>query len=39
MVARAKYDAWAQRRGMSSDAAMKAYIELVDGLKKRDAAG
>jgi diazepam-binding inhibitor (GABA receptor modulator, acyl-CoA-binding protein) len=27
---RAKYDAWAKRKGMSKDAAMEAYIALVD---------
>lgn len=27
---RAKFDAWAQRRGTAPDAAMTAYIELVD---------
>jgi len=26
---RAKYDAWAKRKGMTKDAAMSAYIELV----------
>ena len=26
---RAKYDAWAKRKGMTKDAAMKAYIDLV----------
>jgi diazepam-binding inhibitor (GABA receptor modulating acyl-CoA-binding protein) len=26
---RAKYDAWAKRKGVSKDAAMQAYIELV----------
>lgn len=26
---RAKYDAWARRKGMTKDAAMQAYIELV----------
>ena len=26
---RAKYDAWANRKGMTKDAAMQAYIELV----------
>jgi diazepam-binding inhibitor (GABA receptor modulator, acyl-CoA-binding protein) len=26
---RAKYDAWARRKGMSKEAAMAAYIELV----------
>lgn len=29
---RAKYDAWAERRGMSTDEAMTAYIELADSL-------
>ncbi|MCA9710024.1 MAG: acyl-CoA-binding protein [Myxococcales bacterium] len=29
---RAKYDAWERRKGMSQDAAKKAYIELVDEL-------
>jgi acyl-CoA-binding protein len=28
----AKYDAWQKRRGMASDEAMQAYIDLVDGL-------
>ena len=28
----AKYDAWAKRRGMSTDDAMQAYIDLVDRL-------
>ena len=28
----AKYDAWEKRRGMSSDEAMQAYIDLVDQL-------
>ena len=26
---RAKYDAWAERKGMSSEAAMQTYVELV----------
>ena len=26
---RAKYDAWAKRKGMAKDAAMQAYIDLV----------
>ena len=30
---RAKYDAWATLEGMSSDAAMTAYIEKVEALK------
>ena len=29
---RAKYDAWAGRKGMARDAAMRAYIALVDRL-------
>ncbi|HRE89122.1 MAG TPA: acyl-CoA-binding protein [Myxococcota bacterium] len=29
---RAKWDAWEKRKGMSADAAMEAYIELVDRL-------
>ena len=32
---RAKYDAWSSRRTMSRDAAMKAYIALVDRLTKK----
>ena len=31
---RAKYDAWADRKGMSREAAMKAYVKLVEHLKK-----
>ena len=31
-VGGAKFDAWEIRRGMSSDAAMQAYIDLVDEL-------
>jgi acyl-CoA-binding protein len=30
--AAAKYEAWKKRRGMSSDEAMQAYIDLVDRL-------
>ena len=33
--ARAKYDAWSARKGMSKDAAMKAYVKLVNHLKSR----
>lgn len=33
--ARAKYDAWADRKGMSTDAAMKAYVKLVTHLKSK----
>ena len=29
MKGRAKYDAWAKRKGMTKDAAMQAYIDLV----------
>ena len=29
---RAKFDAWAERKGMSKDAAMTAYVALVDKL-------
>jgi acyl-CoA-binding protein len=32
LVGRAKYDAWAGRKGMSKEAAMTAYIALVDRL-------
>ena len=28
----AKYDAWSKRRGMSSEDAMQAYIDLIDRL-------
>jgi acyl-CoA-binding protein len=31
-VGGAKYDAWEKRRGMSSDQAMQAYVDLVDRL-------
>jgi acyl-CoA-binding protein len=31
---RAKYDAWAKRKGTSKDEAMKAYVALVDGLER-----
>ena len=37
MIARAKYDAWAKKRGMPADGAMRAYVELVEDLKKRDS--
>ena len=33
--ARAKYDAWADRKGMSKDVAMKAYVKLVNHLKSK----
>ena len=34
MKGRAKFDAWASRKGMTKDAAMKAYVALVDKLVK-----
>ena len=30
---RTKYDAWKKKKGMSEDAAMQAYIDLVEKLK------
>jgi len=33
VVARAKYDAWAARKGVKKDAAMRAYIKLVEHLQ------
>jgi len=33
--ARAKYDSWADRKGMSKDVAMKGYVKLVNHLKSR----
>jgi acyl-CoA-binding protein len=33
--ARAKYDAWADRKGMSKDVAMKGYVKLVQHLKSQ----
>lgn len=35
-VARAKYDAWASRKGIKRDAAMRAYIKLVEHLQAVD---
>lgn len=32
---RAKFDAWSGKKGMSKDAAMEAYIALVDRLVKK----
>ena len=32
MKGRAKYDGWAKQKGMMKDAAMQAYVDLVDGL-------
>jgi len=33
MVGRAKWDAWNERKDMSKDEAMQAYIDLVESLK------
>jgi len=33
-VARAKYDAWEARRGMSKDVAMRGYVKLVAHLQE-----
>lgn len=33
-VARAKFDAWAKKKGMAKDAAITAYIALVEKLKR-----
>lgn len=33
MVGRAKYDAWAEFKGKTADAAMQDYIDLVESLK------
>ena len=33
MVARAKYDAWAEAKGKSKDEAMQEYVDLVESLK------
>ena len=33
---RAKYDAWARRKGTTRDAAMKSYVALVGELEKSD---
>jgi acyl-CoA-binding protein len=35
--ARAKHDAWTTRKGMSRDAAMKEYVELVAALVRKYA--
>jgi len=32
---RAKYDAWAERKGMSSEVAMQTYVDLVAKLAKK----
>jgi acyl-CoA-binding protein len=33
-VGRAKYDAWARLKGTTQDKAQKAYVDLVERLKK-----
>jgi len=38
-VGRAKYDAWAEHKGKSLDEAKQAYIDFVEDLKQKDAAG
>ena len=35
-VARAKYDAWAARNGMSREVAMKACVKLINHLQALD---
>lgn len=35
-VARAKYDAWKDREGMTRETAMKAYVKLVNHLKSKE---
>ncbi len=34
LIARAKYDAWAGRKGISKEEAMQQYIDLVESLKQ-----
>ncbi len=34
LTGRAKYDAWATRKGLTNDKAMQAYVDLVEKLKK-----
>ena len=33
-VGRAKYDAWSEKKGMSPEEAMQAYVDLVDRLEQ-----
>jgi acyl-CoA-binding protein len=33
MVGRAKFDAWAELKGQSSDEAMQSYIHLIESMK------
>jgi diazepam-binding inhibitor (GABA receptor modulator, acyl-CoA-binding protein) len=34
LTGRAKYDAWTTKKGLASDKAMQAYVDLVERLKK-----
>ncbi len=34
-VGRAKYDAWAKLKGLTSDEAMQRYVDTIEDLKKR----
>lgn len=34
LTGRAKFDAWATRRGLTNDKAMQAYVDLVEKLKQ-----
>jgi acyl-CoA-binding protein len=36
-VARAKFDAWAARKGMKRDVAMRGYVKLVEHLQSLEA--
>lgn len=33
MIGRAKYDAWAESKGLASDEAMRQYVALIEALK------
>lgn len=35
MVARAKFDAWSERKGMAQDAAAAAYVATVEALEEK----
>ena len=35
-VGRAKFDAWSSRKGVDRSAAMRAYVELVERLRRED---
>lgn len=39
MVARAKYDAWAKRKGMSKDDSMEKYVGLIGRLQAKESGG